>query len=549
MGPACWDVPTLVDLIDAGMNTARLNFSHGDHEAHGATLKRVREAAAQRPEKNVAILLDTKGPEIRTGFFKPECKGKIHLKAGATLELTTDYSFKGDETKFACTYDKLPQSVKPGSSILIADGSLVLTVTECLAKSVMCKVENNQSIGERKNMNLPNVKVDLPVLQPKDIDDLQNFGVVHGVDFVAASFVQSAADVLFIRKILDADPRGKEIKIISKIENQEGLDNFDEILAVTDGVMVARGDLGMEIPPERVFREQKMMISKCRDAGKPCVVATQMLESMISNPRPTRAECSDVANAVLDGADCVMLSGETANGAFPKSAVEIMARTCAQAEAMLAQQDPCGYNEIFKLMKSAKKGKSKLSHVESAASSAVKTACDIDAKAILVLSETGETARYVAKFHPEQPIIAVMEKERIGRQISGSLVNAIALPTSLKRGDGAHVKFAFEEGKKRGLFKDGDAIVCVNTTRNSEDVKQVRFTARRGAALLPACCAFERVSLSHRDVPACGWVGCGCCKARMGAGRRAYARARTHANTAALWGACGGACAQGKRMC
>ena len=264
MGPACWDVPTLVDLIDAGMNTARLNFSHGDHEAHGATLKRVREAAAQRPEKNVAILLDTKGPEIRTGFFKPECKGKIHLKAGATLELTTDYSFKGDETKFACTYDKLPQSVKPGSSILIADGSLVLTVTECLAKSVMCKVENNQSIGERKNMNLPNVKVDLPVLQPKDIDDLQNFGVVHGVDFVAASFVQSAADVLFIRKILDADPRGKEIKIISKIENQEGLDNFDEILAVTDGVMVARGDLGMEIPPERVFREQKMMISKCR---------------------------------------------------------------------------------------------------------------------------------------------------------------------------------------------------------------------------------------------------------------------------------------------
>jgi len=173
MGPACWDVPTLVKLIDAGMNTARLNFSHGDHEAHGATLKRVREAAAQRPEKNLAILLDTKGPEIRTGFFKPECNGKIHLKAGQTVELTTDYSFKGDETKFACTYDKLPSSVKPGSAVLIADGSLVLTVTECKAKSVMCRVENNQSIGERKNMNLPNVKVDLPVLQPKDIDDLQ----------------------------------------------------------------------------------------------------------------------------------------------------------------------------------------------------------------------------------------------------------------------------------------------------------------------------------------------------------------------------------------
>ena len=235
----------------------------------------MREAAAQRPEKNIAILLDTKGPEIRTGFFKPSCNGKIHLKAGSTVEVCTDYSFKGDETKFACTYAKLPTSVSPGSTILIADGSLVLTVLECLKDSVKCKVENDQSIGERKNMNLPGVKVDLPVLQPKDIDDLQNFAVPHAVDFVAASFVQSAADVLFIRKILDADPRGKRIKIISKIENQEGLDKFDEILDATDGVMVARGDLGMEIPPERVFKEQKMMIQKCRLVGKPCVVATR----------------------------------------------------------------------------------------------------------------------------------------------------------------------------------------------------------------------------------------------------------------------------------
>merc|ERR1719483_1664594 len=248
-------------------------------------MDRVKEAAALRPDKNIGILLDTKGPEIRTGFFSEKCKGKIHLKAGATVELTTDYTFKGDETKFACTYDKLPTSVKPGSLILIADGSLVLRVKECLKSSVKCTIGNDQSIGERKNMNLPNVKVDLPVLQPKDIDDLQNFGVKRGVDFVAASFVQSAADIAFIRQILG--PEGKDIKIIAKIENQEGLDKFDEILAATDGVMVARGDLGMEIPPEKVFREQSMM----------------------SNPRPTRAECSDVANAVLDGADAVMLSG------------------------------------------------------------------------------------------------------------------------------------------------------------------------------------------------------------------------------------------------
>lgn len=275
MGPACWDVPTITSLIDAGMNTARLNFSHGDHAAHGACMDRVKEAAALRPDKNVAILLDTKGPEIRTGFFNEKCKGKIHLKAGSIVELTTDYSFKGDETKFACTYDKLPTSVKPGSLILIADGSLVLRVVECLATSVKCNIENDQSIGERKNMNLPNVKVDLPVLQPKDIDDIQNFGVKRGVDFVAASFVQSAADIAFIRQVLG--PEGKDIKIIAKIENQEGLDKFDEILAATDGVMVARGDLGMEIPPEKVFREQKNMITKCRLAGKPCVVATLSL--------------------------------------------------------------------------------------------------------------------------------------------------------------------------------------------------------------------------------------------------------------------------------
>eukprot|EP00962_Isochrysis_galbana_P052773 scaffold24254_cov101-Isochrysis_galbana.AAC.2 len=477
-------------LIHAGMNTARFNFSHGDHEGHGACLKRVREAAARVPDRNIGILLDTKGPEIRTGFFKPECNNKIHIKKGATVELTTDYSFKGDETKFACTYDKLPSSVRPGSIILIADGSLVLKVTECKSTSVMCVSENDQSIGERKNMNLPNVKVELPVLQEKDIDDLKNFAVPHKVDYVAASFVQSAADIEFIRKTLG--PEGKDIKIIAKIENQEGLDKFDEILEATDGVMVARGDLGMEIPPERVFKEQKLMIKKCRQKGKPVVVATQMLESMIINPRPTRAECSDVANAVLDGADAVMLSGETANGNFPREAVAIMARTCRRAEEMMLEADPSGYEEIFKLMKLAKEGSHKMDLIESAASSAVKMACDIGAPAIIVLSQTGETARLLAKFHPVAKIIAVCSDVRIANQVEGYMCNTVSVVTDSPRGEGRHVMVGFEAGKKKGLFKDGDCVIAVHTMRNADNVKQwavrilnVTSSARRPTATRP----------------------------------------------------------------
>jgi pyruvate kinase len=290
---------------------------------------------------------------------------------------------------------------------------------------------------------------------------------------VFASFIRKASDVQDVRACLVAADAvvGKQIRIISKIENHEGVRNFDAILAETDGVMVARGDLGIEIPAEKVFLAQKSMIAKCNLVGKPVICATQMLESMTSNPRPTRAEASDVANAVLDGADCVMLSGETANGKFPKGAVEIMARTCVQAEQMLKDQDPSGYDSIFKMMKTSKKGL-RISHVESAASSAVKMACDIDAKAVVILSETGETARYVAKFHPDAPLVCVMVDGRIGRQIEGYLCNTVSFCTDKKRGDGAHVMLAFAEGKKRGLYKDGDAVVCVHTSRNADGVKQ-----------------------------------------------------------------------------
>jgi pyruvate kinase len=420
MGPSCWDTDKLVELIDAGMNVARLNFSHGDHPSHAATVGRIREADKLRPDKPIAILLDTKGPEIRTGFFA--AGGKIDLVQGQDLKLVIDYSFKGDNTCFAVTYEKLPKAVVPGNTILMADGSLVLKVKSCGDDHVMCEVMNSCSIGERKNCNLPGVKVDLPVLQEKDIDDLVNFGIPHKVHFVAASFVQSKEDVEFIRKTLGE--AGKDIKIISKIENQEGLANFDEICEASDGIMVARGDLGMEIPPEKVFLAQKVMTAKCNLLGKPVITATQMLESMGKAPRPTRAEAGDVANAVLDGTDCVMLSGETAGGDFPVEAVTIMRRLVEEAEGAL------DFNSVYmNIRESVKAHFGGMAAGEAMASTAVKTAIDCGAAALVVVSRTGGTARLVAKYRPCCPIIAVTDSEYIARflQTSRGVVSQVAV--------------------------------------------------------------------------------------------------------------------------
>lgn len=424
MGPNCWDVDMLVKLIDAGMNICRLNFSHGDHEGHGATVKRIREAQAQRPDKPVAILLDTKGPEIRTGFFREDVGKNIELVAGQDLKLVTDYSFKGDSTCIALSYDKICSSVKPGNTILCADGSLSLKVKEVGADFVITTVMNSCKMGERKNCNLPGVKVDLPVLQEKDKQDLVEFGIPHNVDFVAASFVQSGEDVELIRQVLG--PAGAHIKIISKIENEAGLKNFDDICRLSDGIMVARGDLGMEIPPEKVFLAQKMMIGICNRMGKPVVTATQMMESMISLPRPTRAEASDVANAVLDGTDCVMLSGETANGSFPVQAVTIMRRICEEAEA------GWDYSHNF-LSIMAKARENGLVHpAEALASSAVRTAMDMSAKVIIAITESGSTATLISKYRPVAPILAIATDERTVRQLqcARGVVPFLAAPGS-----------------------------------------------------------------------------------------------------------------------
>mmetsp|Transcript_19060 Transcript_19060/g.35574 ORF Transcript_19060/g.35574 Transcript_19060/m.35574 type:complete len:506 (-) Transcript_19060:768-2285(-) len=454
LGPACWDVPTLEALIHAGMNVARFNFSHGDHEGHKACLDRLREAM-KNTGKEVGVLLDTKGPEIRSGFFA-DGKKKIELTKGQTLTLTTDYSFKGDSTKLACSYPSLPSSVKPGQSILVADGSLVLTVLSCdvSAGEVTTRVENNAAIGERKNMNLPGVVVDLPTLTEKDISDITEWGIPNGIDFIAASFVRKASDVTKIREILGPENQG--IKIICKIENQEGLENYDEILKVTDGIMVARGDLGMEIPPEKVFLAQKMMIRKANIVGKPVVTATQMLESMIQNPRPTRAECSDVANAVLDGTDAVMLSGETANGEHPLAAVKIMAETCVEAESSVDN------NVLYSAIRNSTLDQfESLTISESVASSAVKTAIDIDAKAIVVCSESGATACQIAKFRPFCPVTVLTTKPQVARQCYGYMKGCEAMVLPSLDSMESVVTDVIDGFKTKGLAKPGDAVVVV----------------------------------------------------------------------------------------
>jgi pyruvate kinase len=454
-GPACWSEEGLGQLMDAGMNVARFNFSHGDHEGHGKVLERLRKVAKEK-KRNIAVLLDTKGPEIRTGFFADGID-KINLSKGDTIVLTTDYDFKGDSKRLACSYPTLAKSVTQGQAILIADGSLVLTVLsiDTANNEVQCRVENNASIGERKNMNLPGVVVDLPTFTERDVNDIVNFGIKSKVDFIAASFVRKGSDVTNLRKLL-ADNGGPQIKIICKIENQEGLENYGDILEHTDAIMVARGDLGMEIPSSKVFLAQKYMIREANVAGKPVVTATQMLESMVTNPRPTRAECSDVANAVYDGTDAVMLSGETANGPHFEKAVLVMARTCCEAESSR------NYNLLFQSVRnSIVIARGGLSTGESMASSAVKSALDIEAKLIVVMSETGKMGNYVAKFRPGLSVLCMTPNETAARQASGLLLGMhTVVVDSLEKSEELVEELNYELVQSNFL-KPGDKMVVI----------------------------------------------------------------------------------------
>ena len=410
----------------------------------------------------MGVMLDTKGPEIRTGVLDASCGGKLKLVKGELLEVGTDYARPCTPQYLACSYKDLPTTVHPGSKILVADGALSLEVVECKSDSIITRVLNNAAFGDKKNMNLPGAVVALPTLTEKDIDDLQNFGVKHGVDFIAASFVRKGSDIDFIRQTLGE--KGKNIKIIAKIENQEGLENYDEILRKTDGIMVARGDLGMEIPIEKVFLAQKMMIAKGNIAGKPVVTATQMLESMISAPRPTRAECADVANAVLDGTDAVMLSGETANGEYPCDAVRMMANTCLEAESIV---DYVALSDKIRLHTLQTSGP--MDAAESVASSAVKTAWDVKAKFIVVLTASGKTARLIAKFRPSMPILALTTNADVARQMQGYMKNCRSMVIPTFAGTDGVVKAAIESGKSMGWCKAGDNVVCVHGSTEGGD--------------------------------------------------------------------------------
>ncbi|MEH7348892.1 pyruvate kinase [Gottfriedia acidiceleris] len=401
IGPASESVEKLVELINAGMNVARLNFSHGSHEEHAARITSIREAS-KKTGRTVAILLDTKGPEIRTLDFEG---GQAELTTGNEVIITTE-PVVGTAEKFAVSYEGLIDDVHVGSKILIDDGLIGLEVIGIEGKDIRTKVLNSGLVKNKKGVNVPNVRVNLPGITEKDISDIE-FGIEQKVDFIAASFVRKASDVLEIRELLGK--HGAEyIQIIPKIENQEGIDNIDEILEVSDGLMVARGDMGVEIPPEEVPIVQKLLIKKCNNLGKPVITATQMLDSMQRNPRPTRAEASDVANAILDGTDAIMLSGETAAGTYPVESVSMMNSIALRIEKSLQ------YEELFKKRQRENKG----TITDAIGQSVAATALNLKVAAIIAPTESGHTAKMISKYRPKAPILAITSDIRICRRLT-----------------------------------------------------------------------------------------------------------------------------------
>lgn len=438
LGPASESKEVISKLISAGMNIARLNFSHGTHEEHMKRIINLREAAREM-DANIALMLDTKGPEIRLGTF---AGGKAVLKEGQEFILSLE-PIQGNQNRAFVTYAGLNKLVEKGDRILLDDGLIELEVRESREREVSCKIVNGGEIGDKKGVNVPNKSLPLPAITQRDVEDLM-FGINMGIDFVAASFVRRASDVIGIKKLLEENGAG-DVHIIAKVENREGVDNIDEIIRTADGVMVARGDMGVEIPVEEVPLIQKCIINKCNEVGKPVVTATQMLDSMMRNPRPTRAETTDVANAIFDGTDAIMLSGETAAGRYPVESVRMMAKIARKAEGSMR------LNMV--------KEPSIPSTITDAISHATcSIASDLGVRAVITSTKSGYTARAVAKFRPEVPIIAVTPSRKVTRTLQ--IVRGV-WPLQVKdtRSTDEMFKEAVEGALKSNLVQNGDTVV------------------------------------------------------------------------------------------
>ncbi|WP_026690644.1 pyruvate kinase [Alteribacter aurantiacus] len=441
IGPASESIEKLSSLIEAGMNVSRLNFSHGDYEEHGARIQNIR-SAAEKAGKKVAILLDTKGPEIRTQTLEG---GQAQLERGSEV-IVSMTEVVGNASKISITYPGLIDDVHEGSILLLDDGLIELRVKSIGDGELVTEVVNSGLLKNKKGVNVPGVSVNLPGITEKDANDIV-FGIEQDVDFIAASFVRRASDVLEIRELLEKH-NASHIQIIPKIENQEGVDNIDEILEVSDGLMVARGDLGVEIPAEDVPLVQKELIKKCNRLGKPVITATQMLDSMQRNPRPTRAEASDVANAIFDGTDAIMLSGETAAGTYPVESVQTMNNIAKKAETALK------YEDILR----RRSKESEHTITDSISQSVAHTALNLQSSAILTATESGHTARMVSKYRPQSPIVAITHSERVCRSLC--LVWGVHPQLGPKATTTDEMlSSAVEESLKTGLVNHGDLVI------------------------------------------------------------------------------------------
>lgn len=439
IGPATNSVAMIKELILAGCNVCRLNFSHGSHETHAESIALIRQAA-QELNKDVAILLDTKGPEIRTIDVE---NGAVELEAGKEIVLTST-PILGNEKRVAITYAGLAADVYTGSRILIDDGLIELQVLRVEKGDIVCTIVNGGTLKNKKGVNVPGVKMNLPGITEKDAEDIV-FGIEQQVDFIAASFVRKAEDIYDIRRILER--HRSDIHVIAKIESEEGVDNIEEILEVSDGIMVARGDLGVEIPAEDVPLIQKRLIYKCNFKGKPVITATQMLDSMQRNPRPTRAEASDVANAIIDGTDAIMLSGETASGKYPVESVQTMARIAERTEISLSSKKRDGEDSVAK--------KTITDVISQSVSNA---AVDLRASAILAPTESGFTARMISKYRTNVPVIAVTPHERVMRKLMLAW-GVYPVKGFIHKNTDEMLEGAVEAALEQGYVKRGDLIV------------------------------------------------------------------------------------------